>query len=158
MVQDLCKNCQLPKSSDKKPPKQPENVQCSGPLYCLTRLVQQSSLRTNVLKAMLVELQRRFAYHRVFAVPSRATNSRNFRRSLARLLWEPWDPSRQVTIGEASARQSEKMVNWQNVFAFFNGNLQDEDNWEHWCTGCCSDRDTSLEKAGSSSTACSLVG
>eukprot|EP00435_Cladocopium_sp_Y103_P041057 s1039_g11.t1 len=117
----------------------------AGPLYCLSRLLQQSSLRTCVVKAMLVELEKRFAYSRVFAVPSRATNSSKFRACLAQLLFTPWDVSKSE---DGQLPISEKMLNWKEVFQFFNGDLADEASWQHWCTGCCNDRQASLEKAG----------
>eukprot|EP00435_Cladocopium_sp_Y103_P049034 s1427_g14.t1 len=123
----------------------------SCPLYCLSRLLQQSTLRSAAQRAMLVELENRFSYHRVFAVPARATNSSRFRSCLAQLLWTPWDCSRlaQASNGDggAHALQTERMVNLQLAFAFFNGNLADGSKFEHWCTGCCESEEASLEKA-----------
>ena len=100
---------------------------------------------------MLVEVEKRFSYHRVFAVPARATNSSRFRSCLAQLLWTPWDCSRLVQAsdadGRANALQTERMVNLQLAFAFFNGNLADGTKFEHWCTGCCENEQASLQKA-----------
>ena len=96
-------------------------------------------------KAMLVELEKRFVYSKVFAVPSRTTNSAKYRACLSQLLFTPWDVSRSAS-GSVS-HGTEKMVNWQLVFSFFNGDLMNESRWEHWCTGCCSDEAASLAKA-----------
>lgn len=100
---------------------------------------------------MLLEVEKRFSYHRVFAVPSRATNTPRFRACLAQLLFTPWDCShsaRSSNDGQADALQCERMVALQLAFAFFNGNLAQEANFEHWCTGCCESEEASLKKAG----------
>ena len=95
---------------------------------------------------MLVELERRFFYSSVFAVPSRSTNSARYRACLSQLLFTPWDVS--SAAGDAVPRSREKMTSWQLAFGFFNGDLMNEMRWEHWCTGCCSDEASSLAKAG----------
>ena len=103
--------------------------------------MQPSSFRSLLVKAMMLELERRFRFHRQFAIPSKPATSAKFRACMAELLWTPWDP----------ALTTEKMTNLQHLFNFFNGNLLDTQNWEHWCRGpqCCKDAASSLQKAPS---------
>eukprot|EP00435_Cladocopium_sp_Y103_P068084 s157_g31.t1 len=111
------------------------------------QLLQGSSLRASVAKAMQQELKKRYRFHRVFAIPSRATNSAKFRANLTELIYGSWDVS--VVALEVLSTSSSVRLNLHHLFHHFNGNLKSEDSWEHWCTGpdCCKDADDSLRKA-----------
>lgn len=122
--------------------------QAPGPLYCLSRLVQQSSWRAGLLQAMLVLCERKFFFRRGFA-PSRPATSPKFRSALGQLLWTPWDAGRQLGDQASQALQLQKQHNWQLTFRFFNGNVANSERLEHFCSGpeCCADEASSLSKA-----------
>lgn len=93
---------------------------------------------------MQTELVKRYRFHRVFAIPSRPTNSAKFRANLAELVFGAWD----VSTEDPSSCSTDRL-HLHLLFQHFNGDLRSEDCWEHWCIGphCCEDADASLRKA-----------
>ena len=114
-----------------------------GQLYCLSRLLQGSSLRMSVTRAMQSELEKRYRYHRVFAIPSRRANGSRFRNALTDLLLGNWVTS----LDSSNADQTPFQIQIRKLLQHFNGDITQSDEWEHWCNGCCASREDGLQKA-----------
>jgi hypothetical protein len=115
-----------------------ERHKMSASLYSISRLNTSSVLSKKVWKSIELELPIRFRYHAGQPPPAMLVTSDAFRTGLIKLLVGVWD-------GHEIDTTNEKII--QDAFNFFNGNLADEDCWDHWCCGCHKSKQEALNEA-----------
>lgn len=112
-------------------------------LFSISRLHQHSSIRDDTRDALLVLLRRRFRFRQNARPPLCTFTSSHMRDSLFQLLTGSWP-------GEGdSESMSDRSTSMQNFMKFFNGNLLDQDEWSHYCSGpdCCADQNAAFQTA-----------
>ena len=111
----------------------------SAALFSISRLSQHSVLREKTKKALFAELHTRFRWERG-SPPEMPTNRAEFRSTLVQILCGTWGQS---------APSAEEQQRLNELFTFFNGNLLQEEFWQHYCRGpeCCETERAGLNKA-----------
>ena len=111
----------------------------SAALFSISRLSQHSVLREKTKKALFAELHTRFRWERGNP-PEMPTNRAEFRSTLVQILCGTWGQS---------APSAEEQQRLNELFTFFNGNLLQEEFWQHYCRGpeCCETERAGLNQA-----------
>ena len=115
----------------------------SASLFSVTRLNQHSHARDQVKHAMKVLLSQRFKFQANQEPPGGFFQSPVVKSKLLDLLGGTWAGEDGSDPEELSARQTLL----KDAFAFFNGNIMDESEWTHYCSGCHENRAQTLEHA-----------
>lgn len=121
-----------------------ERQALTAAIYSVSRLHQHSTTRDLTKNAMKLLLQRRFVFRANAMPPASQLTSATSRRSLLCLLTETWrgeDDDANLEIGKRKAAAVQACLD------FFNGDLLNQQQWTHYCSGCCSGREESLQKA-----------
>ncbi len=116
-----------------------ERAALHASLYSITRLNQHTPLRAKTWTAVVSLLKDHFKFE--LGIPPiglrRSTADGSFRRNLMRLLTGFWDWE------QPSTSKQEALL---ELFTFFNGDLMSETSLVHFCSGCCQNRQHSLDK------------
>ena len=112
-------------------------------LFSITRLHQHATIRDDTRDAMLLLLRRKFRFRPNARPPLCALTSSHVRESLFQLITGTWQgESDWETLPERQASVLE-------FLKFFNGNLLDQNDWSHWCSGpdCCANQGEAFQTA-----------
>lgn len=110
----------------------------STPLFSITRLTQHSVLRDKVFESLEKELRARLRRKTCFPPADVESCSADFRRQLNQILLGRWQEN-----GAVSAAEQRVL----DMFSFFNGDITQEGEWEHYCNGCCGNDQIAMSKA-----------
>eukprot|EP00438_Fugacium_kawagutii_P033552 Skav211086 [mRNA] locus=scaffold2002:157101:157934:+ [translate_table: standard] len=112
-------------------------------LFSISRLHQHSTTRDMTKEAMKLRLQQRFRFHADQFPPASRLNSPENRRLLMCLLAGTWPGE----SDDGSLDLGKRKAAIQGCLDFFNGDILNQEEWVHYCQGCCSSRAESLQRA-----------